>query len=283
MKLVNTYEEYLTLLKQKKQNIGKLIMNSYLSADKIERYINLHRLYYVEQEKGIVFLCDEEKYYRLLYYMGSYTEFEVPKTDKPIAIRNIYKEGNKKGELIFLEEQLEKIGFRKEYVAVEMCVPLEQSANIARQKTIYERMLKKGKFYIGLMKKENVDKMLLLRETKEFHMYNFEYKTQEEYFAEIDNDQYLAIYNEDDEMCACIYTEQLPGAMTGDGICVEEKYRKTYGLGAALMCFVLDQALNQQKKRYVSWCEIENTNSMKFHKSIGFETTGKISEEWILE
>lgn len=283
MKPVNTYEEYLALLKRKKQEAGKLIMNSYLSPDKIMRYIELQRLYYVEQEKGIIFLCDEEKYYRLLYWLGSGATPEIPKTDKPIAIRNVFKEGKKKEEMVFLDEQFEKLGFRKEYVAVEMCVPLEQKTFIARQKMIHERMLKKGKFRIGLMQKENVEKMLLLRETKEFHVYNFEYKTRDEYFEEIEKDQYLAVYSEDEEMCACIYTEELTGAMTGDGICVEEKYRQTYGLGAALMSYVLDKALNQLEKRYVSWCEVENTNSMKFHKSIGFEVTGKISEEWILE
>lgn len=283
MKEIKSIDEYFTLLKEAKQSSGRLFTNSYLSIPTIERYINLKRLYYLKQEKGIIFLCDEEKYYRLLYWLDVKCEIHISKMDKPIAIRNIYKEGKKKEELLCIEKQLEDIRFEKEYVAIEMRVPLEQSEFIAKQSKLHERMLKKGKFHIACMKEENIEQMLAMREAKEFHIYNFDYRSREEYCAEIANEQYIAVYNDVQEMCACIYTELLPTNMTGNGICVKEEYKQTFGLGAALMCHVLDKALNVQGKKYVSWCEKENVNSMKFHKSMGFENTGKISEEWILK
>lgn len=283
MKLIQSMDEYLVLLKQSKQKCDRVFTNLYISIEVIERYINLKRLYYMQQEKGIFFLCDEEEYYRLLYWLEPKSKINISKLDKPIAIRNIYREGKKKEELVFLEKDLGRLGFKNEYTAIEMCVPLQAGDAIEKQKKIFQRILKKGNFSITYMKAEDVEQMLQMRETKEFHAYNFQYKTSEEYNAEIANKQYWAVYNEQKIMCACIYTEPAFGIMTGDGICVEKKYRNTYGLGAALMCHVLDQAINEQKKQYVSWCELENVNSMKFHESIGFEKTGKISNEWVME
>ncbi len=282
MKLIQSIDDYLVLLKKSKQGYDRVFTNSYISIEVIKRYINLKRLYYIQQEKGIFFLCDEEKYYRLLYWLEPESKISLSKLDKPIAIRNIYKEGKKKEDLVFLEMNLGQLGFKNEYTAIEMYVPLQAAKTIEKQKETYQRILKKGNFKITYMKTEDLEQMLQMRETKEFHVYNFEYRTPEEYITEIKNKQYWAIYNEQQIMCACIYTKPVFQIMTGDGICVEKKYRGTYGLGAALMCHVLDEAINGQKKQYFSWCELENVNSMKFHESIGFEKTGKISNEWVM-
>ncbi len=283
MKLVQSIDEYLALLKKSKQKCDRLITNSYISIEVLKRYITLKRLYYIQQEKGILFLCDEEKYYRLLYWLEPGKKISISKLDKSIALRNIYKEGKKKEELLLLEKNLCQLGFKNEYTAIEMCVPIQAGKTIERQKNVYQRILKKGKFCIDYMKEADLEQMLQMRKTKEFHTYNFEFKTLEEYCAEIQNKQYWGVYNEQKIMCACIYVEPVLEIMTGDGICVEQKYRNTYGLGAALMIHVLNEAVNGQKKNYVSWCELENVNSMKFHENIGFEKTGKISNEWVME
>jgi len=283
MRKIQKIEEYYELLKHVKETCGRFITNSYLSVAELERYIKLERLYCQEQEYGFVFLCDEEKYYRLLYWLKAGGSLNISSSEKPIAVRTIYKQNNKREELISLEEELQRRGFQKEYSAFEMCVPLEAKDNISKQNKVFLRMLQKGKFYIADMRPEDIDKMHVLREDKDFHIYNFPYKTQDEYYHEIANNQYISVFNENDEMCACIYTNILEAYVTGDGICVEDKYKGTYGLGAALMCHILNMALNEQDKRYVSWCETENHNSIKFHNSIGFVNTGKVSDEWILK
>ncbi len=282
MTAIQSIDEYLSLLRQSKEKCNKTFTNSYISIEEIKRYINLGNLFYIWQDNGIFFLCDEKKYYRLLYWLEPKSRIFISKQDKPIAIRNVYKEEKKKEELLFLDACLGELGFINEYTAIEMCIPTEEGNAIEKQKNIYERFLKKGKFHIEYMKENDIEHMLKLRETEEFHIYNFKYKTREEYCNEIKNNQYWAVYDERNIMRACIYTEPVFAAILGDGICVEKDYRNTYGLGAALMLHVLDQAVNINKKRYVSWCELENVNSMKFHENIGFRKTGKISDEWVI-
>ena len=248
MKRIESLKEYLDIYRQLKKQCIHPVTNMYWSLDAVSRYIDLGFMFYEMQDKGGCFFCDENDYYRLLYYVDE-------------------------------SGQLKKL-----YSSIEMYVPLELSEKLKKQKNVYDRMLKKGNFYISYLQEEDLDNMLKLRKkTEEFHIYNFTYKNKDEYLKEIRNKQYIGIYNEFDQLCACIYISQSAHIRTGDGICVEERYKLKYGLGAALMSYVLDDAINGYHQKYVSWCEEQNYNSMKFHKSMGFVATGKVADEWVLE
>ena len=110
---IQNIEEYYDLLKQLKETCGRFITNSYLSVAELERYIKLDRLYCLKQEFGFVFLCDEEKYYRLLYWLKAGSTLSISSSEKPIAVRTIYRENNKREELVSLEEELKRRGFQK--------------------------------------------------------------------------------------------------------------------------------------------------------------------------
>lgn len=284
MKKVNSSKEYLELYRQIKKQCDTPITNIYWSLDMVNRYIDLDSLYFEKQDKGGVFLCDEQDYYRGFYYVDISDKWNLPHLEKALAIRNTYKQDHKGTALEHFEAALVSSGFHKMYSSVEMCVPLEAGDKLKKQKTMYDRVLKKGNFSVSFLKEQELDDMLALRKkTTEFHIYNFLYKSTAEYLKEIENKQYMGIYNEKEELCACIFIASGLNFRTGDGICVREEYKIRYGLGAALMCFVLDDAVNGFHQRYVSWCEQQNLESMKFHKSMGFLNTGKIADEWVLE
>lgn len=285
MKRIESLKEYLDIYRQLKKQCIHPVTNMYWSLDAVSRYIDLGFMFYEMQDKGGCFFCDENDYYRLLYYVDESGQLNNLLTGKALAIRNIYKRQEERNLLSeYIDEKLKNTGFKKLYSSIEMYVPLELSEKLKKQKNVYDRMLKKGNFYISYLQEEDLDNMLKLRKkTEEFHIYNFTYKNKDEYLKEIRNKQYIGIYNEFDQLCACIYISQSTHIRTGDGICVEERYKLKYGLGAALMSYVLDDAINGYHQKYVSWCEEQNYNSMKFHKSMGFVATGKVADEWVLE
>lgn len=283
MKRVQTINEYLRIMNQFKKECKAPVTNIFWTTDLVNRYIALKRLFFKKQEKGGCFLCDESEYYRLLYYVNANEHFDVQPLNKSIAVRNIYKTDFKKREKEF-EKQLEYTGFRKMYSAVEVYVPLEQGEKLKKLNHLYQSILKKGNFYISHLNEGDLSALLELRkETPEFHLYNFAYKSQEEYLEEIENQHYIGIYNKEKELCACIYIAQGMNCRMGDGICVKKEYKQKYGLGAILMCHVLNEAINVHKQKYVSWSEQQNSASITFHESMGFMNTGRFSNEWVLE
>ncbi len=284
MKKVKSSKEYFELYRRLKRQCDTPITNIYLSLDMVNRYIASDSLYFEEQDRGGVFLCDEQEYYRGIYYVDISNDWKIPPLDKALAIRTTYKKEQKETELELFETKLVSSGFHMAYSSIEMCIPLEAGDRLKKQKAMYDRILKKGNFFVSYLKEKDLDDMLALRKnTKEFHIYNFVHKCNAEYLKEIENEQYMGIYNEKEELCACIYLAPGLNFRTGDGICVKEEYKMKYGLGAALMCFVLDNAINGCHQKYVSWCEQQNLESMKFHRSMGFLNTGKIADEWVLE
>ncbi len=284
MEKVKSLKEYLDLYRQIKRQCDTPITNIYWSLDMVKRYIDLSRLYFEKQDKGGMFLCDEQEYYRGIYYVDINSEWKPPHVEKALAIRNTYKQEQKGTELEYFETKLISSEFNKVYSSVEMYIPLDAGDKLKKQKAVYDRILKKGNFFVTFLRAKDLDDMLILRKkTKEFHIYNFVYKSDAEYLKEIEKKQYMGIYNEKEELCACIFIAPGLNIRTGDGICVKEEYKMKYGLGAVLMCFVLDNAINDCHQKYVSWCEQQNLESMKFHKSMGFLNTGKIADEWILE
>ncbi len=284
MKKIENIEEYLKIIKHIKKQCRCPVTNMFWSLEAVERYIKLERLFFEERGKKGYFICDEENYYRIFYYIDANDRLDIESLSKPIAIRNIYKLNGKKNGLQEFEKELVKSGFEKLYSAVEMYVPLELGEKLKKQKAVYERVLKKGNFNVSFLKQKDLDDMLELRkETAEFHVYNFMYKSYEEFIEEIVNQQYIGIFNSKEELCACMYIAQGTNSRIGDFMCVKEKYKMKYGLGGALMSYVLDNAINEFRQKYVSWCEQENFEAMKFHENIGFVNTGKASDEWVLE
>lgn len=285
MRKVCSLDDYYAGIEGIKKRLGVkgVLTNCYLPKEAIERYIGLERLYVKESDAGILFVSDEESYYKGYYYWDPNCAVSVLPMDRPLLIRNIYQSGRKKERLCLMEERLKECGFKLFDSTFRMGVTISEKDKIKAALNMFERMLKKGGFVLKYAEKEQLAEILALREhTSEFSLFTFPYTTEEEYYEEIEAGKHICIVNEEGELCAPTYVDFLNGYADGNGVCVKDKYRKLYGMGAALICRALCDAFEKGCNNYYGWVVKTNTVSIRFHENIGFYLTGREEDDWIL-
>ena len=120
MQIVESLDDYYSIIKRRKAELGRLGTNNYMFPRAIGRYIYLKRLYYETIESGIVFYPDEERYYQAYYYIAEdedVPDLTIENKDKPVLVQHIYRE-NAKGRLMQrVERSLQKSGFEQKGVS----------------------------------------------------------------------------------------------------------------------------------------------------------------------
>jgi len=285
MKRIHSLDEYYALTADVKKNRGfkRFSTNCFLSTNAVKRFLKQERLYAIDVEDGIMFLCDEGPYYRAYYCWNPDTEKHLPVMEKPLLTKHIYYQGHKKEDLVLNENILSLCGFEKSDTNCQVEVGEEKSEHIRRQLQLFDRVLEKGNFKMEYAKPEQYEEILHLRmETPEFSCFTFSYLSDEEILRGMEERSYICVLDRFQNICATTYIDYSSIIPEGNGLCVKEKYKKRFGFGGALLYRALSDSFERGCKRYYGWITEGHEASIQFHARMGFQYTGKVEEDWIL-
>lgn len=282
MKRLKSLEDYYGLIRAMRKQCRISFSNMYCMADEIQRYINLERLYFAELESGMAIIIDEERYYKLCLYVDSTIPLNIPKLDKKILMRNIYRENLKNNSVQQMEKGLIQNGFQKEGTSVQIqgspSEIIDKKKSIERCLGIIERngyrIVQADISMLGAIES-------LLKEVPFVHDYHANFKTIEEKQENLKQGGYLCVVDSCGKVCAATVTWVRGKSAEGGAIAVREQY-KTLGLAPAICYKRLKLLQDKGVKNLRGWVLLDNEASIRYHKSMGFEFVDKYADEWIL-
>jgi hypothetical protein len=285
MEHLRSLEEYKSLLSSYKQIYRNGYTNNYLNTDMVNRYISLQRIYFETDRDALLFFTDEEKYYRLYTMLGPEMKAAVKKQDKPVMLRNIYREGNKPDILWKVEEVLKRQGFILYDKTVQILAkPLEKKEDIQRKYDKASSFLDRFGIKIGYAEEKDVEQIINLRKQEPLLKdYHFAYETEREILDAVEKGYYRCAYNHLGEVCAVQHYTVINGILQGGWLAVNEEYKVRYGIGSAMAYHSFLYAIEHGISNYYGWVARDNEKSLRYHQSIGYEIGDKWADEWLLK
>jgi len=284
MERLTSIEQYKELLLQYKQICRRGYTNNFLNMDMVSRYITLERIYYVTNKDSLFFLTDEEKYYRLYMQVSLGTEnLDIQKQKKPVLIRNIFRKDTKPEALLSVERCLESVGFKKMETTAQVQIECRKVLEKQRKIEKYKQLLVKDGYVCVSANEDMLDSVEELFQRAAFIKdYHFEYLTVDEKRKEIEKGLYLCIVNREKQICAASIATVRNGIAEGVAIAVDEQYKM--GGFAPVLSYERCKRLHEQQISYLNgWIIDTNEASMKHHRSMGYQFTGRYADEWILK
>ena len=283
MERLENWEKYRELLKEAKQRGFTRFVNNYLDMDAVKRYIGLGRMEYGQDEGGLYIYTDEGSFYRLYIQCGE-NGIKPPERNKPVLVRNVYREGNKGAVWQEVERQLQRLGFSPYSRSAQiLAVPLENRENVLEKLGKAERFL--GRFGLRIIYADSsqLESIFRLREREaELKPFHFSYETLEERQQAIEKGYFRCVVNAQNELCAAQQFSVERNGIQGNWLAVETDYKEKYGIGAAMAYHSFAYAIEHNIRNYFGWLEKDNEKSLRYHQSIGYRLTGKAAEDWIL-
>lgn len=284
MERLRSLEKYKELLSKYKQICRRGYSNNFLGIDLVQRYIGIERIYYIASENSLMFVTDEDKYYRLYVQMSPNGDFTVEKLDKPMLVRNVYKEGRKSEVLLEFEKRLGKQGFSIYDESVQIIArPMEMKETL-RQK--YDRaisFMERAGLKISYAKPEHIQEILDLRNREPLLKdYHFMYETEDEIRDNVEKGYYRCAFNAQGHVCAAQQFSVENGIVQGNWLAVKEEYKVKYGVGTAMAYHSFLYAAEKEIQTYFGWVVRDNIKSIKYHQAIGYELGDKYADEWLL-
>lgn len=280
MERLNSIEEYKELTRQARTICEKPFSNIYFMPNDIQRYIEIGQAYYVQVEKGFLLILDEEKYYRVCFYVDSEQEFTIPLMDKRAVVKNVYRKN--KGEECpeQIETWLEQMAFEKRGTSVQIKKDLNKDSNNDIINARYTQKLEDAGFRcieLGEEYYEQAENMLI--STGIIRDYQIDYKTPDEK-KQIIKGSYLGVINDKEELCAVNLCHIEGKVASGGGVLVLEAYKKK---GLVMM---LGHYRNKWLRKYgvekrSGWILVNNETSLRYHKSAGYTVVNKYVDEWV--
>lgn len=283
MQVLESYNEYKVMVTEFREKNGRPFSNLYFMPADIERYIRLGRVRYEKKENGIIFYFDEEKYYRVCLCVNEKDKFLVEKQDKKILIKNVYRKGKKRENLLCVEQQLKELGFKKTGTSFKIR---------GKVRDLYQRCKRMKKFADVLEKKgfhcvtadismlEEIEALIL--DSGIIKDYQLNYWTDEEKRRLVKEGTYLCMINDRKQICAvggCIIRNN---TTKGIAAAVREQY-KMHGLIVALNYHRLKWLYNHGIESSQGWILVSNKPSIRYYQSLGYEFLDEYTDEWILD
>lgn len=285
MERLRSLAEYKELLYKYKPVCRRGYTNNYLSTEMINRYIDIQRIYYEEEEKALIFMTDEEKYYRVYVHLSPDLEVRLARKDKPMMLRMVYREGKETEVLRKIEQGLSKQGFLLYDKSVQIVAnPLEMRLEVQDKYEMAKKFLERAGINIGYATMKHINAINALREKENvLKDYHFEYETPEEIRNNVEKGYYRCAFNRQGEVCAAQQFSVDNFTVQGNWLAVEEKYKVRYGIGTAMAYHSFLYAIECEIPNYYGWVVCDNEKSLKYHQTIGYKVTDKFAAEWILE
>lgn len=282
MDKLNSIEEYKTLLKQFRKEHKTSFSNVYFMPKDMERYISLGRVEYEKKEEGVYFYFDEESYYRVCMCVESGKVFNISKRDKRLLVRNIYRENEQDEKLKELEKNLE----RNEFELVGTTFQVQAETNELWQKC--SRLEK----YVLLMQNQGfrcieadyprykeIDDIII--DSNIIKDYQLDYLTEQEKQMMLAG-SYLCVLDKENQICAVSLCIVNGGVARNGSIAVIEEY-KMKGIAPLIAYQRFKWFCENGIELSQTWIRVDNDASIKYNKSLGYQSTGKYANEWILE
>ena len=286
MERLTSTEQYKELLLQYKQICRRGYTNNFLNMEMVARYISLGRIYYVSNEDSLLFITDEENYYRLYMQLSPMAEgMRFPKMDKPVLIRNIYRADNRPQTLLDFETMLREQDFRLYDESVQIIAYPVEIKEVVQDK--FQRaisFLERAGIRLGYAKKEHADEIMRLRESEPLLKdYHFTYETEDEILNNIEQGYYRCAFDAEGNVCAAQQFSVENGTVQGNWLAVKEEYKVRYGIGTAMAYHSFLYAIERELPTYFGWVVRDNEKSIRYHQAIGYQITDKYADEWVLE
>lgn len=281
MEELKNIETYTALISNIRKRGGKFTNNNIVPKD-IKRFIDLKRIRYVSSDDCLVFILDEEKYYRLLLHMNPDKEWELPELDKPMLVRAQFVKGKKKPDLVEVERKMQEKGFVLKDTNVQIAFDIPSVRDLCRQK--YLRSKKILEYYnLQIIKADysyyNQIKGLLKNQDM-IQYFHIPYQTEDEIESGFENGNYVAIINENNEVLA--YTSGHPGiagVRYAEAMVIQKEY-KLYGFAPILFYYCMSNTKAVISKSSVG---LHNSVSIKLHEKLGWEFSDRYIEHWLKE
>lgn len=280
MKRLKCLNEYLNMMEQLKQK-GRSFVNDILLIDEVKRYLRLNRIWHITSEAGVIFLLDEETYYKAVLCVDPDQPWVIENLNKPVVIRVIYRKEKKKESVVRLEQTIKKNGFEFQHTQVRMKVDISEHKEKALKKFNKEKkLLEKFHYKIGSATIKQYDQIQELADQEDIMKYYHEpYRTKEEIKQRFDRHEYVCISDANDNVLVYGSGYSLNGYHYGDGIVVREEYKMS-GLAPILMHYTTSKAEYEVLTGSVA---LDNESSIKLHKRMGWKITDKCIDYWLLK
>lgn len=279
MEQLKDLNQYLDMMKQLKRE-RKQFINDILLADEVKRYISLKRIWYIVNQAGIIFLLNEEMYYRAILCVDVNRSWSLEPLDKPVLIRSRYQSGRKKDPIVKLEQQMKENGFQFQNTAVLMKLDAAKYKEKSQKEfNRAKKILEKFHYKIGPAAVTQYDQMKEMFLNQEVIKYYHElYRTEEEIKARFARHEYTCISDADDQVLVYNSSYILNGYRYGDRIIAREEYRMS-GLTPILMHYTISRA---QHDVFMGSLLTYNVPAIKVHKRIGWQITDHCFDYWLL-
>lgn len=283
MERLENWEKYKGLLKEARRCGFIQFSNNYLDMDAVKRYIELDRMEYRLDGSGLYICTDEGLFYRIYIQCGE-NGIKLPRKDKPVLVRNVYREGNKGAAQQEVESQMQGLGFSLYDESVQILArPLAAKEDILAKLERSERFLTRFGLKILYADSSRLEDIARLRDnTPELKPYHFLYETMEERQQAAENGYFRCVVNAQNEICAAQQFRVAGNAVQGNWLAVKPEYKGKYGIGVAVAYHSFAYAIKHNIKNYFGWVARDNIESIRYHQSIGYEVMDKLADEWVL-
>ncbi len=283
MERLENWETYKGLLREARQRGFIRFSNNYLDMDAVKRYIQLGRTEYSLDGNGLYICTDEGAFYRMYLQCGQ-NEIKLPRRDKPVLVRNVFRQGEMSAAQKEVESQLQGLGFSLYDESVQILAkPLDFREDILAKQKRSERFLTRFGLNIFYSDSSRVEEIIWLRDhTPELKTYHFLYETMEERRQAAENGFFRCVSNAQGEICAAQQFYVKRNTIQGNWLAVKPEYKSKYGIGAAMAYHSFAYAIEHNINSYFGWVVRDNIESIRYHQSIGYEIMDKMANEWIL-
>lgn len=281
MNRLKDIEEYKILVREFRKEHKSFYSNFYFMPKDVERYISLGRVEYENNEEGLFFYFDEEKYYRVCMYVEAEGAFNISRRDKKLLVRNIYRKNQQDEKLVEFEKNLK----RNEFDLVGTSFQIQ-----GRMSEIWQNCSRLEKYVLAMEKKgfrcveadyslyKEIEDLILASDiVKDYQM---SYLTEQEKQMMIPG-SYLCILDKQNQICAASIAYAHDGVARDGVIAVKEEY-KMMGVAPMLAFRRLKWTFENKVDFGQGWILTDNDASIRYHKSLGYQWTDKYANDWIL-
>lgn len=275
-------EEYKMLLKQFRKEQETFFSNLYFMPRDMERYISLGRVECDKKDEGLFFYFDEESYYRVCMLVGTGQAFNISRRDKRILVRNVYRKKEQDEKLRKYEENLERNGFELVGTTFQVQgIPKELQQNCSHLEKHVLLMQNQGFRCIEADYSNYKELEDLIWDSSIIKDYQINYLTDQEKQV-MTAGSYLCVLDKQDQICAANVVFVSDGVVRNSATAVKEEY-KMKGIAPLLAYQRFKWYCDHKIDLVQGWIMVNNDASIRYNKSLGYRSTGKYANEWILE
>ncbi|MCE5257638.1 MAG: GNAT family N-acetyltransferase [Chloroflexi bacterium] len=275
-------QHFSALVQQVKRQHPAVRSNCYLLPEAITRCAGQGRLYYERLESGSAFLCAEGSYYHLYYYVEGDRPFCYNPKDKPVIIETVYKAAERQANQSEPFSQWTANGFVLHKTSRQfMLNPLPAREQLAEQLAQAKARLHDAGFELATAGAAQLTEVQALW-AGALDPFDFTYLSDEELRCELDQGRVSCVADACGSLCAVLLIIFERGASNCRHLVTGAAYRRSVGMGTALVLDWLVKAAAQGKSKCLAWIDQTNIPSLNLFAKLGFQATGRLSDQLLL-